>query len=436
MNIKKRIAALFLPVILLLQVGCKAAIPVSNGISSYTAEGVAIQDMGTYYNVSVDYTAGLSRKEMGAALAKAILEVVPNYEYLIDSYIAENITQYEYPYSLFRAEDIKSQLDKEYYEELEGMGEVFSGGETNEWNDGRISADEVFLFNLFPDVIRNTQCSFVSVYGERSETGNTITGRNLDWYSGSVNQLPLLHSIMTIDYGDKKLCSVGFLGFMGIITAINDSKVFAGILDATTGQAYDSAGKRSYVFDLRYAMENTDTMDAAAEYMLGAGKHYAVNHLIGFSDPTTSFILENNISGIGIGSQRNRRAIRYEDSKLNDNITWGISNAVGTVNSFLLYGNHDNHTQNKYNTLRWKNMKSELLGKGETVSAEEMQALITFKEHDTPASFSEGGDLYNKMTLQTMVFEPKTMELSVFMQPRDTKEDPKTATFVTVSLFE
>ena len=334
---RKKFVSIFVIIGLLFQVGCSKDIPTVGGTGGFQGNGVTITDKGTYYDVELDYTTGLTHRQIGEELATAILEVVPNFEYLIDSYIAENLTKYEYPYSLFRVEDIKTQIDTNYQEELEGMASVFSGGDSNVWNDGKISSDEVFLFNLFPDVVRNSQCSYVSVFGSRSSTGKNITARNLDWYSGSENQLPLLHSVTTYKYEDEKLCSVGFLGFMGIITGISESKVFAGIMDSQTGQPYDSAGKRSYVFDLRYALENSGTIDAASDYLLDPRKHYAVNYIVVFSDPDTGVVLENNISGVGIGNQRIRRALREADSVLNEGISWYISDSLACVNSFLLY---------------------------------------------------------------------------------------------------
>ncbi len=432
---RRIVVSICLAFVILLQTGCGKDVPVVMGTGSYRDNGVTITDRGSYYDVVLDFTGGLTHRQIGEALAKGILAVVPNYEFLIDSYVSENITKYEYPYALFRVEDIKPQIDKDYQDELEGMASVFSGGDRNLWKDDKISRDEVFLFNLFPDVIRNTQCSYVSVFGSRSSTGRNITARNLDWYSGSRNQLPLLNCVTTYKFEDKELCSIGFLGFMGVITGINDSKVFAGIMDSQTGQAYDSAGKRSYVFDLRHALEKTGTIPDAAGYLLDPLKHYAVNYIVVFSDPEEGAVLENNISGIGVGSQRTKRALRETDSKLNEGISWGIDDSIGCVNSFMLYGNHDNHTRNRYNTLRWNNMKTQLMAKGPEVTADELKEVITYKKHSRPGTFSESGDLYNRMTLQTILFQPYDLALEVFFHPRDTKNDPEKPAFEKILLF-
>jgi len=433
----KRFLAACLIVILLLQVGCTSKIPVVTVLnSSYKVDGVSITDKGNYYNVVLDFTSGLSHRQIGEAFAKGILQLVPDYEALLDSYIAENLVKSEYKYAFYRMEDIKSQVNSEYAEEIEGMASVFSGGDNDLRSDNKISKNEFYLFNLFTDAIRGTQCSYVSVFGSRSETKKTITGRNLDWYGGSMNQLPRIQAVITFVYPDKKICSIGYMGYMGILTGFNDKKVFAGILDAGTNAAYSSEGRRSYVLDLRYALENMNTMNDAAEFMRDPKKLYAYNHIIGFSDPDTSIILENNFSGNGADENRVKRAIRKTDSKLNGDIAWGISDSIAAVNSFVLYGNNDNHTPNKYNTKRWENLQTQLQTSGSTVTADKIKQTISYIHGRSPGVFSESGDVYNKMTIQMVVFQPYNLSLEVFFRPKNNRVNPKSPVFEKIQVFQ
>ncbi len=430
----KRIFCCFMMFLLLLQIGCTRAITVFKGMSSYQEDGVKITDKGNYFEVVLDYTSGLTPREMGAAFARGILEAVPDYENLIDSYIAESVAEYEYPFVFSRIEEIKPQLDEEYVEEIEGMASVFSGGSENIRKDNKLSNGELYILNLFTDVLRGAQCSFVSVYGSRSETNKTITGRNLDWFGGSKNQLPRIQAVITVKRSNRKICSIGYLGYMGILTGFNDSKVFAGILDSIVGTAYSSQGRRSYTLDLRYALENYKTMDEIAEFMRDPKKLYAVNHIVAFSDPDRSIVLENNFSGNRADGQRVQRALRSADSKLNKGVTWGISDAVGSVNSFILDGNYDNHTANRYNTKRWKNMKKELISKGTTVSSQEIKEIISYKQ-GKPDALSETSDLYNKMTLYMVLFQPDSFLLEVYFRPRSIRESPDNPVFEEIEVF-
>lgn len=437
MEMKKRLLAACFLALLLLQTGCTSEVPViTSESSSYKADGVTITDKGNYYDVVLDFTTGLSHRKIGESFAKGILQMVPDYEALVDSYIAENLVKSEYKYAFYRMEDIKSQVDPVLFEEIEGMASVFSGGDNDVRSDNKISKNEFYLFNLFTDAIRGSQCCYVSVYGERSETKKNITGRNLDWYGGKMNQLPRIQAVINFIYPDKKVCSIGYMGFMGILTGFNDSGIFAGILDAGTNAAYSSEGRRSYVLDLRYALENMSTMNDAAEYMRDPKKLYAYNHIIGFSDPESSIILENNFSGMGSDDNRIKRSIRKNDSKLNQDITWDISDAIASVNSFILYGNNDNHTPNKYNTKRWDNIKTQLQSNGDIVSADKIKKTITYFHGRTPGVFSESGDIYNKMTIQMIVFQPDNFNLEVFFRPKNNRVNPALPVFEHIEAFK
>lgn len=415
--------------------GCSQEIPVIAGVSSYYGKCVTITDKGNYFDVVLDFTGGLSHKLIGEEFARGILQVVPDYETLVDSYIAQTCSKNQYRNDIFRVEDLRPQLNQDFKDEIDGMADVFSGGDKNERKDNKVSKDEIYIFNLFPDIARGTQCCFVSVFGSRSETHSTITGRNLDWFGGNMNELPGIQAIITFKYTDKKICSIGYLGFMGIITGFNDKKVFAAILDSQTGEPYNSQGKRSYPMDIRFALENTGTLNEAVGIMKDPGKHYATNHIIAFSDPCRSVVLENNFSGIGVDNKRVQRAVRTTDSLLNKGITWGIGDALGCVNSFVLYGNYDNHSSNKYNTKRWKNMKEQLLAAGPSVDQEGIKKVIT-SNHGSPGTFSESGDLYNRMTLQMILFQPESLTLEVFFHPRYSLKNPIIPVFEKIPVFQ
>ncbi len=431
----KRLIAGLVCILLVFQTACTQEISVTKGTSDFKGNGVAITDKGNYFDVALDYTKGLSHRDIGKEFARGILSVVPDYEALVDSYIAENLFKSEYKEAFWRVDDIKTQIDKKYREEIEGMSEVFSGGDKNVRGDNKISKDEFFLFNLFLDVIRSTQCSFVSVFGSQSSTGKTITGRILDWYGGNKNQLPRIQAVMTIKNKTGSICSIGYMGFMGIITGFNDRKIFAAVQESTSGAAYSSAGKRSYPLDLRYALENTDKMETTIDFMKDENKQYAVNHLIVFSDPDESKVLENNFSGRGTGAGRVKRAVRTDESKLNKGVTWGIKDAVASVNSFILEGSTDNHTRNKFNTRRWKYIKEQLSGRQSKLSPEDIKNIMTYTK-GSPRALLDTRYLYTKATLSMTVFQPDTLSLEIYFVPRNTLKVPNKPTFEKIAVFQ
>lgn len=383
---------------------------------------VTITDEGTHYNVRLDFDSGLTHQQMGAEYAKRISTILPEYEALVDSYLAE-ITGSDqvYQFMLIRMADIKPQVNQDYLDEIEGMAGQFSGGPNNVRGDQKISRDEFYFFNLVPDVIRQTQCSAVAVFGSGSATKQTMVARNLDWYGGSANQISKLQALITIHQKGKTIYSIGYLGFQGIITGFSQYRIFAGILDSSSGAPYVSKNMNSYPMDLRYALENETTLKDVAGYMKDSSRNYTFNHLVFLADPKTGQVLENNFSGCATA----KRSLRSSTSKLNPGITWGIKNAVGAVNSFLLTGNYDNHTGYPFNINRWASLRNGLINNGPKITWDELKAIISFDNGNGPGEQVEG-DLYNSLTQQTVLFMPETGRLEIFFHPRNAglPEDP------------
>ena len=374
---------------------------------------VTITDQGTYYSVLLDYTTGITPRAMGQAYARAAKRTTPDIERLIDSCFTK-IAAFPGVYQMLvtRAQAIRPQIDPAYRDEIEGFASQFSGGATDVAGDGKLSTDEVYLLNLLPDIAHVTQCSALSVFGARSATGSTITARLLDWLP--LEQLPRGQTVTTIRRPGRSVCLIGFVGFMGAITGFNSSGVFAALLDSDTGVPYvNPKGMRSYALDLRHALESEGTLSGAAGYMADTNHHYAYNHLIFFSDPKTSKVLENDLTSKGPLA----RTFRASDSPLRPGVTWGISDALACVNSYLLPGNHDNHTGDKSNYARWQSIRTQLLARGPTVTRDDLKAIASYH---SPTTFNAGqGDVYNDETQMIVIFEPATMALEVAFRPRN-----------------
>lgn len=385
-----------------------------------TGQNVTITDEGNYFKVELlihggNSENGVSRRQIGSEYGAGILKAVPGYEALIDSYLADcSGNDRVYNILMKRVADIRPRIEPDYLDEILGMASQFSGTQ-NIRDDGRLSEDEVLLFNLLPDVNRLTQCAALAVFGKRSETRRTIAARLLDWYDGSAGQIAKIQAITVIRQGNRSVCLIGYLGFQGMLTGFNTRGIFGGILDSPTGKPFSTVGKRSYSMDFRHAMENCDTLQDVAGYMADDSRGYTFNHLIFLGDPLHSQVLENNWSGDG---NRMRRGLRSWNSPLNPGISWKIPEAVGAVNSFVLKGNADNHTS-RYNTnaSRWDAMKSALLAQGKEVTFQELRQVISF--HHSGSGKPKEGSLYNPLTQQIIMFIPGTLEMEVFFKPRN-----------------
>ena len=393
--------------------GCREK---ESNLSDGIQEGnVSIQKEEGYYKVTIDMSQNYSRRQTGQNYGKAIKMIKPDYEQIVDSYIHEITQGSNFDVFLKRINDIKGNLHKEHAEELEGLASVFSG-EENIPGDGILTEDEVYFLSLISDVIRETQCSAVSVFGDMSSTKKTITGRNLDWYIGSDKQLAKIHSVTIINDTDKSVCLIGALGYLGCVSGFNDDKVFAAMLDAPTGYPYSSANKYSYAYDMRYALENMTSKEEISNYLMDSNKNYAFNHLFFLSDENNSMVLENNISGEGTYM---KRALRDFGSELNESVSWEINNAIGAVNSFLLKGNHDNHTENPGNFERWNNLKNQVVEKAKGgITYDEIKDIISFDNGDGP-NRAQDGDLYVRSNVQMIIFQPNIYKLEIAFAPSD-----------------
>lgn len=395
--------------IMLLMSGC------SNKVNS-KKPSVIMEDKGNYYKVEINFDKLTTHKQIGVEYGEQILKFVPEYRKLYDSYIQELAMSNEMLYRVFlsRVEDIRSQIRDEYKDEIDGLSVSLSNAKENVMGDGRLSKDELYLLNLIPDVVRATQCSAFSVYGDKSSTGNNITARLLDWYGGSKSQLNKVQSVTVFNIGEKSFCSIGYLGFLGVITGFNDNKVFGAILDSPTLQPYDSQGRRSYTLDLRYALENYDTLEKVADYMKSPKNLYAFSHLIYLSDESKSGVLENNTNS---GSSE-MRALRLESSELNKGVQWNTRSSIAAVNAFMIKGNLDNYSPALVNRARWDSLKLKFNDNKGSLSVEDIKKIASFKKGYKPGK-QEDGDIYNKETKQIVIFEPSSLGLQVFFRPKE-----------------
>lgn len=165
--------------------------------------------------------------------------------------------------------------------------------------------------------------------------------------------------------------------------------------------------------DIRLALESYEDMASAAAYLSDISKHYAYNHLVLMSDRFGGGVLENNFSGTGTAM---RRALRRDTSELNPGIEWEYPGAVAAVNSFVLSGNHDNHTGVQFNTGRWSSFRSQVGLGGGQVDWEELKIIAGFDNGNGPGY--EYTDIYNAGNHQIVCFRPDSMVLEAAFKPR------------------
>ncbi len=418
---KNFINALGLIILLLVFPGCDDDSESSgsnrSAVKEASGQWVSIINNGTYYSVMLDMTTAPSRIDVGKEYAEMILKVEPDFEEIIDSYLYEMSSQMDFKTLLASTKNIIPNVPQEFRDEIDGIALALSG-KKDSLDDGALSRNEIYMANMLPDVMRPFACSGLSVYGSLSETGSTITARALDWNGGSDSQLCKIQAVITIKNGTKSMCLIGYLGNMGVISAINDDKVFASILDSPTMGTYSSVNKRSYVMDLRYALENETSLDAVAAYMINSPAKYTFNHNIFLSNSSTSKVVEYNFNGYPLLGGNYSPAVRDDTSVLRDDAKWSHKNSICVVNSFVLKDHFNNHNNSMaadltaLNYLRWNNFSVLLAEKGAVVTKDELKQIISYKD-----PVNSKGDIYVKSNQQLIIVEPGKLLMDVYFRP-------------------
>jgi len=389
--------------------------------TNYSTKPVTIENVGNmYYMITLDYNSGLNHKEMGGLLGKEIKDTIPNYAAFCDMILATYMGAYAQPkeeYYIDNAKRLMENIDKDYVDELEGMAEQLCDTNESRVRDTKLSKDEFLLMNFLQELAIPMATSASSIYGDKTADGKTIAGVNIDT---DLTPLKALASITLYKQGDKSFCNIGYAGIMGANSAFNDHKIFATLIDQTLNtldavKPGNLNNVRSAPFDLRYALENNITLDSTIEFMKDEGHNYYNDNIILVSDSETSKVLENDLR---TGGNNIVRAVRTSDSELNDSATWGISDSIATVNSFLLKGNNDN--LNKYNNAnRLESFRKQLIKKGSSSDIEDMKAIMSFTYSDENVAIGTqaDGSIYNTQTLKSIIFRPEDMRLEVAFAP-------------------
>lgn len=316
-----------------------------------------IKKMEHYYDVILDYERGTPRK-VGEAYANTILKAFPEYENIMEPYIYENIRfsfpdlEENYEAVNIRLNTLLESIADEYREEIEGYAEVISKGEHGFSQDGKISYEEALLVQIVPDALRGTACSAVSLWGDKTVTGNRITFRSLEWILGSNNQMCMAHAVVHMKKEERSITSLNMLGLLNVVSAINDDGVFVGIIDAGARETYIYEGKKCYTYELRYALEEFQNATELGNYMVNRSADYTWCHNIIISDEKKSYCAEDAVQVVQ-EKGRGYSILRDENTPLMDGLRWDSTDSLCVVNSFASIGNLDGFCGNSFNIVRF-----------------------------------------------------------------------------------
>lgn len=433
MKQKQRLVGLCLVCITvgLLTLGCQPQKTSEDSKSAFVT--LERKDEGYFYG-EIDLSQ-MTHTQMGKEYANAIVAVFPDYEQHVDSMLkdqfdllaaAKEKIGYDLNFELCtaRATDIHSNLQAEYQEEIAGLQTVFSYDQ-DVLGDGKLSQNEMLVYQLFGDVMRPTQCSGAAAFGDASATGATIVGRNLDWDLLQHDDTSAMHTVLYLKDGDQSLVMFNVLGSLVPISGYNDDKVFVASLDAETMAPYpDTSNKKSYLFDYRYALENSKTLEEAAAYL--STESYTMNHLVLMADENKAQVLENNIGSPG-------RGLRSWNSTLQPGITWGIKDTLATVNDFRLAGNYATPEDDPIDDLRWESYRNNITSALTTgnIDVAKMKQIVGYSGTDgkpVPSGAVFRSD--HIPSIQSMVIRMDTLETWIAFKPSGSNPQDPTYTEV------
>lgn len=345
-----------------------------------------IKKMEYYYDVTLDYENG-EPKDVGKAYAETIFQAYPTYEEIVEPFLYENIDDVypnlrgQYSFLNARLEALLNSLPTEYREELEGFATALSEGEKGFEQNGQISYEEALLLQMVPDAIRGTACSALSLWGDKTVTGERITFRSLEWILGSEYQMCTAHAVVHMKKGEKTITSLNVLGILDMVSAVNDDGVFVGILDVGLGGSYKFEDKKCYTYELRYALETFDNATDLGNYMVENSGDFTFCHNIIISDAENTYCAEDAVQAMQ-DSGAAYSVLRNADTPLLSGVTWDSPDSLCVVNSYISEGNKDGLTNDSFNMVRFEKYKAWVLAL-DKFSVADVKNMVTQEKRDS-----------------------------------------------------
>lgn len=386
-----------------------------------------IKKMEHYYDVTLDYE-NHTPEEVGKAFAEEVLEAYPDFHEVMEPYIYENI-YWGFPALVDDFDPVWDRVSylaktveederlSDYWKELDAYAEAMSGGIHGYEEDGHISYEEAVTFSFIPEALRGTACSALSLWGDKTETGDRVTVRLLDWNLGSDGQMCEAHSIIHAKKGDRSYTGISFLGFESIVSAINDDGVFAAILDVgTIRENYIYENRKCYTYDLRYALEEFSSAKEVGDFMVSNSANYTWSHNLIISDANSSYCAEDAVSQLqekGMGYS----ILRDNKTPLLKGLTWDNPDSLCVVNSFVTEGNQDFLYQD-VNAVRW-NKYNEWVGSKDKFTVGELKTVLTQEKVNQGEAKGEANvvNVRNTGTAQLIIVDYHTGKIQVAFTP-------------------
>lgn len=397
-------------------------------VKEYTNEGIIEEVIATYesedgickilvypsyYDVTLDYE-NADPESVGGAYAETIAKSFPDFEAVMEPYIYENIRMafdgsYDSDAVEARMNTLYNNLPDDYKKEINGFANKLSNGERGFEENGKISYEEAVIIQMIPDALRPTSCSALSLWGEKTVSGEGITLRSLEWQLGSDNQMGRVNAVTHIKNGEKSLTTFGILGLLDVLSAINDDGVFIAILDVGSmkNEPYVCEGKQCYTFDIRYALENYDNATDVGNYVIANSSNYTWCHNLLITDKNNSYCAEDCVKEVadkGDGFS----ILRDADTPLMEGLTWDSKDSLCIVNSFATQGNQDSFRGSGNNLIRFEKY-NKWVDEKDKFSVKDVKDMITSEQ----VNQYDVATVHNMNVVQLIIVDYETGDIQV-----------------------
>ena len=160
--------------------------------------------------------------------------------------------------------DAYRSIPPAYLEELRGLADG-SG----------VPLVELERLHAIPD--RTYSCSNFAAWGRATADGRLIHVRNLDWNIKAGIQRSAVVFVVRPS-GKHAFVNVGWAGFIGVLSGVNDAQISIGQVGAETVDA--TFRGEPMVFLMRRVLEEADGVDEAARLIRGATRTVGVNYVV------------------------------------------------------------------------------------------------------------------------------------------------------------
>jgi hypothetical protein len=140
-------------------------------------------------------------------------------------------------------------MDERYFREMDALASA-----------AELPREEVRLANFFPELFH---CSGFALFGKATVDGRMYHGRILDYLRGLGLEQSAVVSVLQPDEGNAWV-NVGYAGFIGSVTAMNEKHVAIGEMGGRGEGNWDGKPMAELV---REVMEKASTLDEAVEIM-------------------------------------------------------------------------------------------------------------------------------------------------------------------------